>query len=60
MNAYLNALLKPRGIAVVGSVKEGKIARQLIAQLLQGGFEGDLCAVNPRAESPAVFAANRT
>ena len=55
--SWANALFKPRAVAVVGSVGEGKIGRVLITQLLDGGF-ADVVAVNPKAqgtrEVPAV------
>lgn len=51
----LNALFNPEGIAVFGSVKHGKIAHQILTQLVSGSFRGGLCAVNPKAESPAEF-----
>jgi acetyltransferase len=55
MNAPLHAFFIPRGIAAFGSVKEGKIAHQLVTQLIEGGYQGNLCVVNPKAETPAHF-----
>ena len=54
---WSDALFRPRRVAVVGSVGEGKIGRVLIESLLDGGFT-DVIAVNPRGEGvrgvPAV------
>jgi len=47
--SWSDALFRPRGVAVVGSVGKGKIGRVLIDQLLDGGFE-NVCAVNPKAD----------
>lgn len=46
---WVDALFRPRAVAVVGSVGEGKIGRVLIDQLLDGGF-ADVYAVNPKAD----------
>jgi acyl-CoA synthetase (NDP forming) len=44
----LDPLLRPRSIAVVGaSEREGTVGRNSIENLLRGGFEGRLFAVNP-------------
>lgn len=51
----LDSLFYPRGIVVFGSVKHGKIAHQILTQLVSGSFRGVLCAVNPKGESPAEF-----
>ncbi len=51
----LDALFNPERIAVFGSVKHGKIAHQILTQLVSGSFRGALCAVNPKGESPAEF-----
>ena len=45
---WVDALFRPRHVAVVGSVSPGKIGRVLIDQLLAGGFE-HVVAVNPKA-----------
>ena len=44
---WTEALFRPRGVAIVGSISEGKIGRVLIDQLLDGGFT-DVVVVNPR------------
>lgn len=44
----LDPLLRPRSIAVVGaSEREGTVGRNSVENLLKGGFEGPLYAVNP-------------
>ncbi|MEW5825748.1 MAG: acetate--CoA ligase family protein [Candidatus Bipolaricaulota bacterium] len=56
----LAALFEPRGVAVVGSMGEGKIGRVLVDQLVSGGFS-PVYAVNPRADgAPGVAAAARS
>jgi len=45
----LEHLFRPRGVAVVGSMRPGKIGSVLIGQILDGGYT-DLFAVNPRGE----------
>jgi acyl-CoA synthetase (NDP forming) len=45
----LKSLFYPRGVAVVGSVSEGKIGYELIRQILDGGYR-DVFAVNPKAQ----------
>ncbi|HDR06881.1 MAG TPA: hypothetical protein ENN88_04535, partial [Candidatus Coatesbacteria bacterium] len=51
----LDSLFSPRGIAVVGSMKEGKIAGQVIVQLVEGDFPGRIWAVNPKSEAPPKY-----
>ncbi len=51
----LDCLFKPEAVAVVGSVKKGKIAHQIITQVVEGGYQGSLYAVNPKAEKPDGF-----
>jgi acyl-CoA synthetase (NDP forming) len=44
-------MLEARSVAVVGaSVKEGSVGRQMVAELLHGGFEGPVYPVNPGYE----------
>ncbi len=44
----LDPLLRPRSIAVLGaSEREGTVGRHTVVNLLKGGFEGRLYAVNP-------------
>jgi acyl-CoA synthetase (NDP forming) len=48
----LDPLLRPRSIAVLGaSEREGTVGRHTIENLLKGGFEGGLYAVNPGRRS---------
>jgi acyl-CoA synthetase (NDP forming) len=44
----LERMLEARSVAVVGaSVKEGSLGRQMMVELLRGGFEGSVFPVNP-------------
>jgi acyl-CoA synthetase (NDP forming) len=48
----LDPMLKARSIAVVGaSERAGSVGDQTIRQLISGGFEGTMHAVNPRYET---------
>jgi acyl-CoA synthetase (NDP forming) len=48
----LDPLLRPPSIAVLGaSEREGTVGRQTIENLLKGGFDGRLYAVNPGRQS---------
>jgi len=48
----LEPLLRPRSVAVLGATeREGTVGRTVVENLLKGGFEGRLFAVNPRYES---------
>jgi acetate---CoA ligase (ADP-forming) len=47
----LDGIFRPRSVAVVGaSRREGSIGRQVVANLVGGGFQGPVYPVNPRAE----------
>ena len=47
----LDGIFRPRSVAVVGaSRREGSIGRQVVANLIAGGFPGPVYPVNPRAE----------
>ncbi|MGW6914213.1 bifunctional acetate--CoA ligase family protein/GNAT family N-acetyltransferase [Kitasatospora sp. NPDC054939] len=49
--ASLAALLRPRSVAVVGaSRRPGSVGQAVFRRIREGGFTGDLWAVNPRAE----------
>ena len=51
----LDPLLRPRSIAVLGATeREGTVGRTAVENLLKGGFEGALYAVNPRYASPSA------
>ena len=48
----LDPLLRPRSIAVLGaSERPGSVGRRTVENLLHGGFEGALYAVNPGYKS---------
>lgn len=48
----LEPLLRPRSIAVLGATeREGTVGRTVMENLLKGGYQGALFAVNPRYES---------
>jgi acyl-CoA synthetase (NDP forming) len=51
----LDCLFRPRSVAVFGSAKAGKIAHQLVTQLVRGGYAGRLAVVNPKAERAEGF-----
>jgi acetyl coenzyme A synthetase (ADP forming)-like protein len=47
----LDGIFRPRSVAVVGaSRREGSIGRQVVANLISGGFQGPVYPVNPSAE----------
>jgi acetyl coenzyme A synthetase (ADP forming)-like protein len=47
----LDGLFRPRSVAVVGaSRRPGSIGGQIVANLIDGGFQGPVYPVNPRAE----------
>ncbi len=47
----LDAIFRPRSVAVIGaSRREGSIGRQVVANLIAGGFQGPVYPVNPKAE----------
>ncbi|UCE39481.1 MAG: acetate--CoA ligase family protein [Thermoplasmata archaeon] len=51
MSENLDAIFKPRSIAVVGtSRKEGTIGREVLHNLVAYGFNGPVYPVNPKAE----------
>jgi acetyltransferase len=50
MDMTFGPLFSPRGVAVIGSMTPGKLGSVLLKQLLDGGFEGGLFAVNPKGE----------
>ncbi len=48
----LDPLLRPRSIAVLGATeREGTVGRHTVENLLKGGFEGGLYAINPGRQS---------
>ncbi|MFO8033655.1 MAG: acetate--CoA ligase family protein [Candidatus Bipolaricaulota bacterium] len=46
----LTPLLAPRGVAVVGASERSSAGRQVLHNLLQSGFSGQVIPVNPRYE----------
>jgi len=47
----LDGIFRPRSVAVVGaSRREGSIGRQVVANLIAGGFQGPVYPVNPKAD----------
>lgn len=47
----LDGLFRPRSVAVIGaSRRPGSIGRQVVANLIAGGFQGPVYPVNPKAE----------
>ncbi len=40
----------PQSVAIIGSMSPGKLGAILTGQILQGGYRGYLCAVNPKSE----------
>ena len=46
----MNRLMRPRAIAVIGaSDQDGKIGNSVMKNLVNGGFEGEIYPVNPKA-----------
>ena len=45
----IQQLFYPRGVAVVGSVSEGKLGYELLRKIVDGGYE-HVYAVNPKAQ----------
>ena len=52
----LDRLFYPRTVAVFGSARQGKIAHQIVTQMVRAGYAGRLVVVNPKAEPPEGFA----
>jgi acyl-CoA synthetase (NDP forming) len=50
-----NRLFSPAAVAVFGSMRPGRIAGQIVTQLLEGGFPNPLACVNPKAEAPKQY-----
>lgn len=47
----LDGIFRPKSVAVIGaSRREGSIGRQVVANLIAGGFQGPVYPVNPKAE----------
>ena len=44
----LEALLEPSAVAVIGASRTpGKVGHEILANLIEGGFEGDIVPINP-------------
>ena len=47
----LDSFFSPKSVAVVGASREkGKVGYEILASLIDGGFEGDIYPVNPKAD----------
>lgn len=46
----LDSLFYPKGVAVVGSAKPGKLGYILLKKIIDGGYNGFICMINPKAE----------
>ncbi|MBW1670571.1 MAG: CoA-binding protein, partial [Deltaproteobacteria bacterium] len=47
----LEALLYPKNVAVIGASRTpGKVGYEIVANLINGGFAGDIIPVNPSAD----------
>ncbi|MHB8855152.1 MAG: acetate--CoA ligase family protein [Bellilinea sp.] len=44
------SFFNPQSVAIIGSMSPGKLGAILTEQILQGGYRGKLCAVNPKSE----------
>lgn len=44
----LHNLFHPKSTAVIGSMSEGKLGAALALQIIEGGYKGELYAVNPK------------
>jgi acetyl coenzyme A synthetase (ADP forming)-like protein len=48
--AAMNRIMKPRAIAVIGaSAEEGKIGNSVMKNLVNGGYQGQIYPINPKA-----------
>jgi len=47
----IDVLLNPKSVAVVGASRtEGKFGRTILANLIEGGFQGEIIPVNPAVD----------
>jgi len=47
----LESLLTPNSVAVIGASKsQGKVGHEILANLINGGFEGEIIPINPKAD----------
>jgi len=47
-NRKLDAFFYPSSVAVFGSFREGAIAKEILRNIVEGGFEGRIIPVNPK------------
>lgn len=48
----LKSLFEPESVAVVGaSREEGKVGHAILKNLIEGGFAGDIVAINPAVDT---------
>ncbi len=49
--ASMNRIMKPKAVAVIGaSDAEGKIGNSVMKNIINGGYQGDLYPINPKAD----------
>ncbi len=49
--ASMNRIMKPRSVAVIGaSSEDGKIGNSVMKNLINGGYQGDIYPINPKAD----------
>jgi acetyl coenzyme A synthetase (ADP forming)-like protein len=49
--AAMNRIMKPKAVAVIGaSDAEGKIGNSVMKNIINGGYQGDLYPINPKAD----------
>jgi acetyl coenzyme A synthetase (ADP forming)-like protein len=49
--AAMNRIMKPKAVAVIGaSDSEGKIGNSVMKNIINGGYEGELYPINPKAD----------
>ena len=54
--AGLDRLFRPRSVAVIGaSRREGSIGREVLRNLVEGGFAGKVFPVNPKTDVGAIW-----
>ena len=50
-SSMLESLLTPKSIAVIGASRSpGKVGHEIVANLIDSGFEGEIVPVNPSAD----------
>ena len=57
----MNGLLRPKSIAIIGaSNTEGKIGYSVVRSLIEGGYEGPVYPINPKAGEIQGFKAYKS